>query len=43
MDRFISSMQKKIKLAFSNSVELVRWMNLTGRETVKPEEFYFAI
>lgn len=43
MDRFINSLQKKAQLAFNSSVELVRWMSLTGRESVKPEEFYFAI
>jgi len=22
---------------------LIRWLSLTGRETVKPEEFYFGV
>jgi hypothetical protein len=43
MDKFISSLQKKVQLAFSCSQELVRWMSLTGRETIKPEEFLFAV
>lgn len=43
LDGFIIALQKKIQLAFSSSVELVRWVSLTGREVVKPEEFWFAV
>jgi len=43
MDRFITSIQKKVQLAFNNSEEFVRWLSLSGRDCVKPEEFYFGI
>jgi hypothetical protein len=43
MDRFIRNLQIKIGLAFNNSVELVRWLSLSGRDCVKPEEFYFGV
>lgn len=43
MDRFILSIQKKVMLAFGDSIELVRWLSLSGRESVKPEEFWFGI
>lgn len=43
MDRFIISLQKKVSLAFNNTVEFVRWLSLSGRDTVKPEEFYFGV
>ena len=43
MDRFITSLQKKVSLAFNNTIELVRWLSLSGRDTVKPEEFYFGV
>ena len=30
-------------MAFNNSVELVRWLSLSGRDKIKPEEFWFGI
>lgn len=37
------SLQKKVQLAFRDSIELVRWLSLSGREQVKPEEFWFGV
>ena len=43
MDAIIKNLQSKVGLAFNNSVELVRWLSLTGRDQVKPEEFWFGV
>jgi hypothetical protein len=32
-----------LKFAFGTAKEMVQWMDLSGSETVKPEEFLFAV
>jgi hypothetical protein len=43
IDRFIRVLQTKLKFAFGTAKEMVQWMDLSGKETVKPEEFLFAV
>lgn len=43
MDEIIRNLQTKVAMAFNNSVELVRWLSLSGRDQIKPEEFWFGV
>ena len=36
-------MQTKISFAFGSTNELIKWMDLSGTGTIKPEEFLFAV
>jgi hypothetical protein len=43
VDKILASLQAKIRLAFKDEDDLLRWMNLSETNMVRPEEFWFGI
>jgi hypothetical protein len=43
LDRFIRILQTKVGFAFGSAKEMIHWMDLSGSEKIKPEEFLLAI
>lgn len=43
LDRFIRILQTKISFAFGSARELIQWIDLSGTQKIKPEEFLLAV
>lgn len=43
MDQLYSNLKGKLELAFQNAEELMRFMDLSEKESAKAEEFVFAV
>jgi Ca2+-binding EF-hand superfamily protein len=43
MDRFVSNLKSKLQIAFGDANECIRFMDLNNSETVRIEEFMFAV
>lgn len=43
IDQVFKTLHVKVGLAFSTAAEFVSWLSLSGRNLVKPEEFWFGI
>jgi len=41
-DNLTANLKAKIRLAFKDETELLRWINLGQSNMVKPEEFWFG-
>ena len=43
MDRFVSNLKSKLQIAFGDANECLRFMELSSSETIRIEEFMFAV
>lgn len=42
MGLLVNNLKSKLKLAFKDEVDLLKWINLASNNMVKPEEFWFG-
>ena len=43
MERFVANLKSKLQIAFGDASECLRFMDLNGSETIRIEEFMFAV
>ena len=43
MDRFVSNLKSKLQIAFGDANECLHFMDLNSSETIRIEEFMFAV
>lgn len=43
MQNFAQNLSAKLKLAFKDEYDFMGWLDLSGRQMIRPDEFWFGI